>query len=216
MTALTIAGRTVHDPLKVIGKYARKHSRTLKEYDFEPSGDPYTLTLDDVRSTRIIASRISEVEAAEIVRLATQAGRLWAAVPAEAELRDADPAKHGGLYDAMESLYASLQFRGVQHAKVSKVLHRKRRGAFPVLDATLMAVYRNAAAKQAARYPDRGYRRMYWAAIREDVIANEGGLEQLQSDIGRISDVDLPMHKLSNVRLLDIIAWSLANPNGSR
>jgi hypothetical protein len=174
------------------------------------------LTLDDVRRTRIIASRISEAEAAEIVRLATQFGRLWAAVPAEADLRDADPAEHGGLYDAMESLYASLQFRGVQHAKVSKVLHRKRRRAFPVLDATLMALYRNTAAERAARYPDRGYRRMYWAAIREDVVANESGLEQLRGEIERIGDVDLPLHDLSNVRLLDIIGWSIANPNGSR
>jgi hypothetical protein len=62
----------------------------------------------------------------------------------------------------------------------------------------------------AALHPERGYRRMYWAAIRNDVVApaNVSALASLR-DLLR-GDADEQVRKvaqLSDLRLLDILTW---------
>jgi hypothetical protein len=61
---------------------------------------------------------------------------------------------------------------GIAMAKISKVLHVKRPAAYPILDKRITSIYRDAATQATRRYPQRGYRRAYWAAIRDDLIAN--------------------------------------------
>jgi hypothetical protein len=62
----------------------------------------------------------------------------------------------------------------------------------------------------AALHPERGYRRMYWAASRKDVVApaNVSALASLR-DLLR-GDADEQVRKvaqLSDLRLLDILTW---------
>jgi hypothetical protein len=130
--ALTLAGRRVEGPLEMLVQYADRQRRTLDRYDFGQPGEPDRLTIDDVRGTRVIASRISEAEAHELVAIAANRSDLWSAVPVGATLRDADPVEAGGLYDAMESLFESLRLPGVYLAKVSKGRHPKRPHPNPI------------------------------------------------------------------------------------
>jgi hypothetical protein len=206
---MTVAGRKIEAPLEVTRDYADKYWRTLKEYDLEESDcGPDEVSEREVQRTRVIASRISRWQAAEMRRILGR-GRL-AAIPTAAMLQDADPSENGGLYDEMQRLYSDLEtVEGVASAKISKLLHLKRPRLFPILDSKLMRLYRRAAAEAAQRYPQRGFRRMWWAAVRDDVIANQELLKPLRSELAHEAGLLGQTAGLSDVRLLDIAAWKL-------
>ena len=142
-----------------------------------------------------------------MVKAAAEHQHLWKAIPEDARLVDADPAVQGGLYDNMAALYKSLtDLRGVKSAKASKVLMLKRRHLYPMLDSKVLALYRHAATDAAKKYPERS---MYWAAIREDVILNQESLTEIRLALTSMEERSARLAKLSDVRLLDILAWRL-------
>ncbi|NCD17157.1 MAG: hypothetical protein EOL91_07560 [Actinobacteria bacterium] len=209
MTHLTVAGHTVEDPVSVFERYAKQYGRTLAEYDFAPQPDPDEIARQDAITTRIIASRISNAQAQQIVERARANRELLQAIPVEARLHDADPAETDGLYDAMSALHAALQGPGVRDSKVSKLLHLKRPSLYPILDSALARFYRQAARDAAARYPERGFRRMAWAAIRDDVITNQEQLDALRPALAANPVLKARrVHELGDLRLLDILAWN--------
>lgn len=208
MPQLTVAGRTVKDPMGVFEHYAQRYGKTLAKYDFSTQADLCSIALPDVAVTRVIASRISGAQAQQIVKRAAESRHLLQAIPVEARLQDADPARNDGLYDAMTALHESLQGPGIKDSKVSKILHLKRPSLYPILDSALSKFYRQAARAAATRYPERGFRIMAWAAIRDDLLANQQSLQELRPalaarDVLRAHRV----HELSDLRLLDILAW---------
>lgn len=207
-TQLTVAGRTVPDPISVFEEYARRYRRTLAGYDQAGQSPPNEITLSDVAATRVIASRISFQQSQQILSRAKENRCLLEAIPVDAQMQDADPAENGGLYDAMSALYLVLQGPGIRDSKVSKVLHLKRPSLYPILDSALAKFYREAAGRAAAHYPNRGFRRMAWAAIRDDVVSNRQTLADVR---GAVAENDLlsrqRVHELSDLRLLDILAW---------
>ena len=108
----------------------------------------------------------------------------------------------------MTSLYTALQGPGVKDGKVSKVLHLKRPGLYPILDSALSAFYAHAARDAARDYPEDGFRRMYWAAIRKDVLTNQDALRQLRPTLANNETLrTYRVNQLSDLRLLDILAW---------
>lgn len=207
---LHIAGSHFTDGWNRLVCYATGRTKTLRQYDLADRGDPNTLTVDEVVRTRIISSRISDLERVWFVERATRAP--WADVPAGADLRDANPAVEAGDYDRAVALYDAFcieRRRGVHHAKISKVLHFKRPALFPILDSRMVRTYAASARWQAEQHRARDRRRMYWAAIRQDLIDNEAPLATLR---GRIRDSDdgtvKLLGELSDLRLLDICTWS--------
>lgn len=205
---LQIAGRTVLDPITVLTEYAEKHSRTLRNFDFREQRDMDTISLEDVTATRVIASRISRVQADEIVARARASGDLLSQIRRDARLQDADPAQSDGLYDQMTELYTALQGPGVRDSKVSKVLHLKRPRLYPILDRQLARLYDQPSRVAAQDYPDRNFKRMRWAAIRRDLIQNEQTLAALRSEIEVNQTLrQHRVHKLGDLRILDILAW---------
>ncbi|RSM53681.1 hypothetical protein DMB66_38400 [Actinoplanes sp. ATCC 53533] len=94
--------------------------------------------------------------------------------------------------------------------KVSKVLHLKRPHLFPILDSRVTRAYRKPAEEAAALHPGRGHRRMYWAAVRNDVVApaNASALASLRGLLRGDADERVrQVAQLSDVRLLDILTW---------
>lgn len=205
---ITVAGRTIHHPIDVLEEYAQRYRRTLAQYDNAKQASPDEITFQDVRATRVIASRISAEQASQIVERSETNRQLLKAIPADAHAQDADPGESDGLYDAMTALYQALQGTGIRDSKVSKVLHLKRPSLYPILDSSLARFYRQAAQEAAARYPRRGFRRMAWAAIRDDVISNQEGLATLRDAVADHESMrHQRVHELSDLRLLDILAW---------
>ena len=199
---LSIAGRPV-DGKKMVRQYPRK---TLARFDLLGPGNSDVLTREEVTRTQSIHSRIDAQEVKWFVERAENAP--W--MQADAVLVDADPSKNDGIYKRMDDLYRHFREpsrRGVNAAKVSKVLHVKRPGLYPILDSQLLKVYRVAATEQARQFPELGAKRLYWAAIRADVLTNASGLVELREWLA-VGDEQLqPMSLVSDVRLLDICTW---------
>lgn len=216
---LTVAQHEIVNPLDAVLRYLADHGGTVANYDLqERSTDVVTPEL--IRSTRSpwMNSRISEAQGQWFVDRAANAP--WELVERDAELADADPTVVGGLYDKAEELYnyfMSAAPKGVSVAKVSKVLHLLRPRLYPILDSRLTAMYDRDAA-QAARdvareRPDFArYKRLDWAAVRNDLLSGREALDELRSGL-RQSNAPLATQAaehLSDVRLLDMLAWAAA------
>lgn len=90
--------------------------------------------------------------------------------------------------------------RTVCHVRLSTLI-------FPILDSRLAEIYEDAASTAALDYPELGFRRMYWAAIRNDVVSNQNALHQLRQRLTAM-DSTSRLAELSNIRILDILSWS--------
>lgn len=212
--ALIIAGQPVPDPIQICRAYALR-TKTVQKFDLAKRGEPQQLTREEVLRTRIISSRISYHETDDwFLPRAADADAHWSAVPASSDLRDADPAAIGGLYDAALDLYQHFldgSPRGISVAKVSKVLHLKRPGLYPLLDSCLIKKYRQCAKQHARLHPQRNARRLYWAAIRADLLAakDNDALVKLRRHLEEDTDPNVrSLNGLTDLRLLDICAWS--------
>jgi len=207
--AIRVAGHIVENPLEVLASYADRYGETtVRDYDGGGIGDPAGITLEDIKRTRVIGSRISQVEAEWFVDRGRTAP--WDGVPGDARLADADPDERDGLYDAGVALFDHFRGRpGVATAKISKILHMKRPGLIPILDSHLLGTYRAAASEAARSHTNpRDHERMYWAAIRDDVMdpENAARLTSLRGELRR-SNRTQPLAGLSDIRLLDIVTW---------
>lgn len=192
----------------MLRKYASRQ-RTLQTYDLPGPGEPRSLVMEEISRTQVISSRISKREAQWFLQRADSAP--WEQVPRDADLREADPAVTGGLYDAMDRLYRHFRVdspRGIAGAKVSKILHLKRPSAYPILDSHLVKTYAVPARRLARAHPARGSRRLYWAAIRQDLIENSDELTLLRQQLSQDGDQEVQeLARLTDLRLLDICTW---------
>ncbi|UGQ60500.1 DUF6308 family protein (plasmid) [Rhodococcus pyridinivorans] len=212
-TVLVIAGRSI-DIDTAVAKAHAYPAVTVARYDLPGPGPAAVITADEIARTYKVRSRVSHAQRDWFIRSAVDAP--WAAVPIEAQLVDADPNISGGLYDRAEALYDHFRTAAPRHvevAKISKVLHLKRPGLFPILDSKVMAFYRLQARAAAARYPHRGRRAMFWTAIRDDVCTNldSGALPMLRRRLAQSeTDQVRRLATLTDVRLLDVLTWAVA------
>jgi hypothetical protein len=211
--ALTVAGREISDPLEIWHDYAAR-TRTLLGYDLAGVGDPGRLTRDEIWRTRIISSRISHAECARLLDRANTAP--WQRVPVNSDLADADPVRRGGLLDGAAALYWHFiipREPGLGPAKIHKMLHVKRPALYPVLDRRIRRLYAAQAGAWGSRLPEArpGDSVTFWAAIREDLVdaGNKAALTQHREDMGAGGHT-ARLAGLSDLRLLDVIAWQTA------
>jgi Family of unknown function (DUF6308) len=217
--AIAVAGHVVRDPARAIVSYLERHSGTVTHYDFQAATSD-RITADLVRVTRSpwMGSRISAKEGAWFIDRGTTAP--WAAIPLDAQLKDADPLAVDGLYDRAAALWGHFWDARPAHvstAKISKVIYLMRPGLFPILDSYLTRFYRTAA--RAAAF-DVGQQRaslgafgtLYWEAIRRDILAAQAGLRVLRQVLAA-TGAPLPeeaARRLSDLRLLDMLAFAAA------
>ena len=104
----------------------------------------------------------------------------------------------------------------VRVARVHKILHPKRPALNAILDQRLRTLYRPIAASWLGRLSRLGSLStadspLYWAAVRHDLILGRNTLEHFRTQ--RAEDQDQmvrSMTHLTHLRLLDIIAWTIA------
>jgi hypothetical protein len=215
--AIAVAGHVVHDPAHAVVEYLRLHGGTVTHYDFRAAHFS-EIDTDLIRATRSpwMGSRISAKEAAWMIDRG--AGAPWAVIPADAQLRNADPLDADGLYDRAVVLWQhfwAARPGGVSTAKISKVLYLMRPGLFPILDSYLTRFYRTAALAAAT---DIGHKReilnqhkmLYWEAVRRDILNNDAGLYTLRRTLASSQSplAEQASRCLSDLRLLDILAWA--------
>jgi hypothetical protein len=165
----------------------------------------------EVKRSRILKPRLSNDQAQAMLEKVKDFP--WSTIPRSARLADADPEVRNGLFDHMLRLYSPLlDIRGVKHGKASKLLHLARPALFPILDETLRYVYDPVVSRSARRAHAPNSPMPYWIAIRGDVVRNGGSLEEVRQQM-RLEDGLLgKMARLSDVRLLDLVAWDLKAP----
>ena len=215
---LCIAGRIVDKPMSMWRDYARQHPQTILEYDLGSRGYPNWITVDEARRTKIINSRISDSQCDDLIARAVEPQCPWTTVPENASLADADPAIRGGLFDEAATLYWYFTKNPIPYvrvAKVHKALHIKRPDLYPILDARLRNLYRQRAKLWVIRLERLNVKLKdsppYWAAIRQDLLGNQSELDDYRRQLA--ADPDAAVRRMANLcelRLLDIIAWSIA------
>ena len=215
--AITVGGRVVRDPADAVANYLEKYGGTVTHYDFR-AGTFDQIDPDLVRATRSpwMGSRISAKEAAWLIDRGTTAP--WAAVPLDAQLKDADPLVIDGLYDRAADLWEHFwdaRPANVSTAKISKTLYLMRPGLFPIFDSYLTRFYRTAARAAAVDVAQKRaslarFRTLYWEAIRRDILANEAGLQAVREVLAATEAplAEQAARGLSDLRLLDMLAWA--------
>ena len=215
--AIAVAGQVVRNPAHAIVEYLERHGGTVTHYDFQAATFDQ-INLDLVRATRSpwMGSRISAQQAAWIIDRGTTAP--WAAIPLDAQLKEADPLAVDGLYDRAAILWEHFwdaRPANVSTAKISKVLYLMRPGLFPILDSYLIRFYRTAARAAAIDLGQQRaslgrFRTLYWEAVRRDILDNEAGLQVLRQVLAA-TEAPLPeqaARRLSDLRLLDMLAFA--------
>ena len=215
--AMTVGGHVVRNPADAIADYLERHGRTVTHYDFL-AGTFDQIDHELIRATRSpwMGSRISMKEAAWLIDRGTTAP--WAAIPVDAQLKDADPLASDGLYDRAAVLWEhfwAARPGGVSTAKISKTLYLMRPGLFPILDSYLTVFYRTAARAAAIdvglkRVSLRTFRTLYWEAVRRDIVANEAALHVLRRVLPATAAplAEQATERLSDLRLLDMLAFA--------
>lgn len=190
-----------------LARLERYPAKTPTVYDYPGPGQPTSICIDEIRRTRAVSSRISALQGDWFISRAAAAP--WTSP--ESTLQEADPGESDGPYDAMEGLYKhfiAAAPKGVGMAKVSKVLHLKRPAQFPILDSRLARIYRDSATREAKTYANRGYRKMYWAAIRHDLLKSGDALAELRHRIDEHPSSRVrAFQSLTDVRLHDMLTW---------
>jgi hypothetical protein len=215
--AVTVGGHVVRNPAHEIADNLERHGGNETHYDFL-AGNFHQIDPDLVRATRSpwMGSRISAQEAAWLIDRGTTAP--WAAIPLDAQLKDADPLAIDGLYDRALVLWEHFwdaRPGGVSTAKISKTLHLMRPGLFPILDSYLTRFYRTAARAAAIdvglkrAFPGT-FRTPYWEAIRRDIVANQAALQALRRVLPATGAplATQATGRLSDLRLLDMLAFA--------
>ena len=215
--AIAVAGHVVRDPAHAIVQYLEQHGGTVTHYDFRAATFGQ-VNLDLIRATRSpwMGSRISAKEATWLIDRGTTAP--WAAIPFDAQLKEADPLAVDGLYDRAAALWEHFwdaRPANVSTAKISKVLYLMRPGLFPILDSYLTRFYRTAARAAAVDVAQKRaslarFRTLYWEAIRRDILANEAGLQAVREVLAATEAplAEQAARGLSDLRLLDMLAWA--------
>ena len=216
---ITVAGRTIGNPLAAVTDYLKEYHGTVTHYDFI-AGTSGEVTAELVKATRMpwMASRISARQGTWFIERGSSRSAPWGRVAPDALLQDADAAQPRGLYDAASALWDHFwadRPEGVATAKISKVLYLMRPALFPILDRRLRSFYgpaaKAAARDVASRRPEfAACKRMTWEAVRLDLLSNQAALRELR---GALGDIDCALAseasaKLSDLRFLDMLAWA--------
>lgn len=196
--------------------YARRHAKTVLWYDLagNENGQPgpvgaakpvNSVTLADVGRLVVIDARLGAADVAPLLEAAES--EMFAAVPATARLEEWEP---GNALDvAATALYDRFDCHGIGPAKRSKLLHVKRPWLVPIADTRVTSVYRRLAKELEAEtsVPSAGW----WEAPKNDLVNGESDFAWLSDSLA--SDHDPAVRRLARLtalRLLDILAWTLA------
>lgn len=220
---IRIAGQEVSldEALRILGGYPAK---TLREYDGRALDAPEAwrkFTEEDVTAVRVIERRAVHDPVAQAILAADLP---WEEVPdREVDLADQDETSQD--YEQLAQFFRVLdRLPGVGSAVATKFMYLKWPAATIIQDSLLMDMYADPAhakylkLREQGRLPavaeEAGWTHLYALAVRDDLLANHesGALDELRSGIGMDVDEERAavLSRVSDVRLLDILTWSLA------
>lgn len=199
---------------QALSDYCQHHHATIRFYDLgggkEPGSPAPEVTLEDIGRMTLINPDLSGNDAAILLQHGA-ADEPWKGIDPAARLEDADPMVKDGLYDAALDLFKHFTaLDNIGLAKASKLLHLKRPFLFPILDSYVTSFYEDAQREVLVTLKDTrpDHRTAYWAAIRNDLIANSAPLRPIIDSLP--TETAEVVTKLSPLRVVDIMVWWLA------
>lgn len=171
-------------------------------YDFPDTSGPTLFGESDLRLANRAGARIS---AAEIAAILERRGEI------ESALRGLDPAAslEGATasvpWEPLTRLFDSFAgVKGFGHSKLTKTLHRKRPALIPILDSVVQTHLTKDEPPLPTPFGERAVAlvRLY----KDDLDRNSRALGELQRELARRG------HRLTKVRILDILIWSVSVP----
>ena len=185
---------SIQDPLGVVLGF-------LERWAVQPAGAsaPTTFAEPDLRLANRGGARISAAEIAAILERRRAIERALRAIPPGVSLTRARVP-----WQPLQQLFdAFADIRGVGYSKVTKALNPKRPALIPMLDSVVQAYLagddpdpRSAAFGDRAVALVRGYKR--------DLDRNSAALVELRREL------EARGHRLTEVRILDVVIWSVA------
>lgn len=229
---LAIAGMDV--PIEqVVESMVRPQSRggypwqTLRWYDHGHGIEhhPSRVTLADLGRVSVFGGGLRYDTARDHLRVSEREDELLKSLPSEMWLHEVKPG--GELWEAARRTYMLYVRGGIdggsnRWAQAAKLLHIKRPGFFPVTDSRFWETYQSALNRKSESDPSPHD----WLVVRDDLLANgaaaSAGERDPHSAFARIRKHIAASHAqdednkiedllaLTDLRLLDIAAWSLA------
>jgi hypothetical protein len=199
--------------LVILRRYAERHAGTVLLYDLagDRNGHPgpggasepvNEVTLADIGRLVVINAGLRADDVPLL--LDVHAGAEFQAVPATARLQDCAPGSD--LLEAATRLYGRFRrLPGVGAVKRSKLLHIKRPWLITIYDTHVHCVYAR------SRDATGGW----WEAARRDLVDNSDDFAWLSARLRDDDDARVRRAgKLTELRLLDVIAWDLGGEKG--
>jgi hypothetical protein len=199
MTVITLRGGVeVDNPVELVLEFLEAFS------GYEASGSSNLASFDesDLRLANRGGARISAIEIAAILERRDGIERALRSIPADASLADSTSSIPWSPLMQLFDAFADL--RGVRFSKMTKALHRKRPALIPILDSVVQRYlttddpgprFSGTFGEQATELV-RSYKR--------DLDRNRSGLREVQRELANHK------HRLTEVRILDLLIWSLS------
>jgi Family of unknown function (DUF6308) len=194
---LILRGVRVDDPLTLALGFVEKYMRTG---DQGPA-QPMSFGERDLRSANRGGARISAVEIAAVLERRAEIERALRRIRPDASL--AGPAASIPWAPLTRLFDAFAGIRGIGFSKMTKALHPKRPALIPMLDSVVQAYLADDAAPAASlSFGERAA-----ALVRSykcDLDHNRVALAELQRELATRG------YRLTDVRLLDVLIWSVS------
>ncbi len=193
-------GVVIEDPLAVVLGFAASGW----DFDFDAGDDPRPASFGepDLRRANRGGARISAAEIAAILERRRAIERALRAIPPGASLAGA--AGSGPWISMGELFVAFAGIRGVGLSKMTKALHPKRPALMPMLDSVVQRYLEadhpgpEAPFEECALALVRGYKR--------DLDRNRASVRAVRRELAKRGQ------RLTEVRILDLLIWSVAVP----
>jgi hypothetical protein len=197
-TVLLRNGVEIDDPLSVLLGFAE----TRWAFDVADASGPAAFGEPDLRLANRGGARISAAEIASVLERRRAIERRLRAIAPDASLMAA--ARSVPWLQLRQLFDAFADLRGVGLSKMTKTLHRKRPALIPMLDSVVQGYLADDDPGAQAPFGERalglvrGYKR--------DLDVNRVPLRAVRRELAKRS------HPLSEVRVLDLLIWSVEVP----
>jgi Family of unknown function (DUF6308) len=174
-------------------------------YEFPALSGPMAFDESDLRAANRGGARISAAEMAAILERREEIDSALRGLDPAASLEGATASVP---WEPLKRLFDCFaEIRGVGYSKLTKTLHRKRPALIPILDSVVRAYLTQD--EPSLPTPFGEYATALVRLTKEDLDLNSRALGELQRELASRG------HRLTKVRILDILIWSVSVPTSS-
>jgi Family of unknown function (DUF6308) len=195
-TIVLRGGVVVEHPLELALEFLAAYSR----YEAGNSSGPVSFDESDLRLANRGGARISAAEMAAILERRSEIERALRNVHPDTSLGDATRSVPWIPLTRLFDTFADI--RGVGFSKMTKALHRKRPALIPILDSVVQTYLTrdDPGTPSAASFGERATALV--RCYKRDLDRNRSVLHEVQRELASRT------HRLTEVRILDILIWS--------